>query len=90
MLFRLWRESAAVGVTRLTGTRLDQSISAEPQSMVAVQTGAAISVTVLARQSLRDTLVTLDGRRAANNTDVRFAGTVRGGSAAPVVFRITP
>ncbi len=89
-LFRLWRESAAVGVTRLTGTRLDQSISAEPQAIVAVQTGTAISVTILARQSLRDTLVTLDGRMAVNNTDVRFTGTVRGGSAAPVVFRITP
>lgn len=62
---------------------------AEPQSVVAVQTGNRMTVAVLRSQSLRDTLVAIDGELSSATGDTRFTGVVRGRSGT-VVYRVTP
>ncbi|WP_082820939.1 DUF4249 family protein [Gemmatimonas phototrophica] len=85
--FQLWPESESLGATRLSGQVLGLSISAPPQTVVATQTGVQITVSVLARQSLRDTVVTIDGRlEGLGSGEVRLTGTVRGTGQA-VVYR---
>ncbi len=85
--FQLWPESEALGATRLSGQVLGLSISAPPQTLVATQTGVQFTVSVLARQSLRDTVVTVDGRlEGLGSGEVRLTGTVRGSGQA-VVYR---
>jgi hypothetical protein len=85
--FQLWPESEALGATRLSGQVLGLSITAPPQTVVATQTGVQLTVSVLARQSLRDTVVTVDGRlEGLGSGEVRLIGTVRGTGQA-VVYR---
>ncbi len=89
--FRLWRESASSGATRLTGTVLGLSISAPPQAVASVLTGNKLTVTVLRQQSLRDTLVTLDGTIDNGGATPLFTATVRGNAAAgTIIYRLSP
>lgn len=88
--FQLWPESEALGATRLTGQVLGLSISAPPQTVVATQIGVQLTISVLARQSLRDSVVTVDGRlEGLGSGDVRLTGTVRGTGQA-IVYRRRP
>lgn len=80
--FELWLETDAFGATRYTGTVLTTSPGAEPRAVSATQRGTDVTLAVLARQSLRDTLVTIDARLETVGGDPRITGTVRGTGTA--------
>lgn len=87
--FQLWPESQAFGVIRLSGQVISGSLSTT-SVVVARQVGADLSFTVLARQSLRDTLVTVDGQLSSfGDGRPRLIGTVRG-STQSVTYRRLP
>lgn len=80
--FELWRETAAFGATRHTGTVLGLPLGADPRAVVATQRGTGFTLAILARQSLRDTIVTIDARLESAGGEPRITGTVRGRGTA--------
>lgn len=86
-VLQIWPESRAFGSLRLSGRVFGSSTSAPPQTVVANQTGRQTSLRVLALQSLRDTVVTVDGQlEGLDSGDARLTETVRGTTQA-VVYR---
>ncbi len=82
--FELWRETEAFGAMRHTGTVLGLPFDTEPRAVSATQRGTGFTLAVLARQSLRDTIVTIDARLESAGGEPRITGTVRGrGTAVP-------
>jgi hypothetical protein len=87
--FQLWPESQAFGVIRLSGQVVTGSLSSA-SVVVARQVGADLSFTVLARQALRDTIVTVDGQLSSfGDGRPRLIGTVRG-TTQSVTYRRLP
>lgn len=89
---RLWRESDAFGATRLTGDVVPPELSSPRRGVVVTQQGNRGEVVVLVGQSLRDTLLVLDGTFELQATPARFTGMVRRGVNAGVAvqYRVLP